>query len=162
MSVERPPERTGELPRSVVHSLRALALIVATSGLITLLTFLMRDEVILGWSKGNPSAQEILAEGGIEALRESPIVPGFPALALVAFIGFALLAVVLASFLAGGHAWTRPVLTCNALVGVLVGAVCLDKQLPPIFVVLSAVVIVEGLVLIFFLWQRDTTAHLRD
>ena len=162
MSVDRPPERARELPRSVVNSLRVLALIVATSGVITLLTFVMRDEVILGWSKGNPSAREILAQGGIEALRESPIVPGFPALALVAFIGFALLAVVLASFFAGGHPWTRPVLTGTALVGVLVGAVCLDKHLPTIFVVLSGLIIVEGLVLVFFLWRKDTTAHLRD
>lgn len=162
MSVDRPPARTRELPGSVVNSLRVLALIVATSGVITLLTFVMRDEVILGWMKGNPSAREIYAQGGIEALRDNPIVPGFPALALVAFVGFALLAMVLASFFAGGHAWTRLVLTGTALVGVLVGAVCLDKHLPAIFVVLSAVVIVEGLVLVFFLWRKDTTAHLRD
>ena len=46
--------------------------------------------------------------------------------------------------------------------GVLVGAVCLDKHLPTIFVVLSAVVIIEGLVLLFFLWRRETTAYLRE
>ena len=159
---EPPRERTRVLPRSVVNSLRVLALIVLTSGVITLLTFVQRDEVILGWMKGNPTAREIYNQGGIEALRDSPIVPGFPALALVAFIGFALLAVVLASFFAGGHAWTRPVLTGTAFVGVLVGAVCLDKHLPTIFVVLSAVIILEGLALVFFLWRKDTTAHLRD
>ncbi len=162
MSVERPRERTRDLPGSVVNSLRVLALIVATSGVITLLTFLMRDEVILGWMKGNPSAREIYDTGGIDALRDSPIVPGFPALALVAFVGFALLALVLASFFAGGPPWARLVLTATAFVGVLVGAVCLDKHLPAIFVVLSAVVIVEGLVLVFFLWRKDTTAYLRD
>ena len=37
----------------------------------------------------------------------------------------------------------------------------LDNNLPVIFVVLSALVIVEGLVLSFFLWQRETTAYLR-
>ena len=73
-----------------------------------------------------------------------------------------LLALVLGSFFAGGHGWTRPVLVATALVGVLVGAVCLDNDLPTIFVVLSAVLIVESLVLVFFLWRRDTTAHLRD
>ena len=166
MSVDTPRERPREgaraLPRSVVNSLRVLALIVLTSGVITLLTFVQRDEVILSWMEGNPTAREIYNQGGIDALRESPIVPGFPALALVAFIGFALLALVLASFFAGGHAWTRPVLTGTAFVGVLVGAVCLDKHLPVIFVVLSAVIILEGLALVFFLWRRDTTAHLRD
>lgn len=162
MSVERPRRRARELPGSVVNSLRVLALIVVTSGVITLLTFVRRDEVILSWMKGNPSAREIYDQGGIDALRESPIVPGFPALALVAFVGFALLAIVLASFFAGGHRWTRPVLTATAFVGVLVGAVSLDKDLPAVFVVLSAVIIIEGLALVLFLWRRDTTAYLRD
>ena len=151
-----------DVPRSVTNSVRVLGLIVATSGVITLLTWRMRDEVILGWAEGNPSAQEILAQGGIGQLRESPIVPGFVALAVVAFVGFALLALVLASFFLGGHAWTRLVLTATAGVGVLVGAVCLDAQLPTIFVVLSALVILEGLVLSFFLWQRETTTYLRE
>lgn len=151
-----------DVPGSVVNAVRVLGLIVATSGVITLLIWLMSDEVVLGWAEGNPSAQEILAEGGIEQLRESPIVPGFVALAVVAFVGFALLAVVLGSFLRGGHGWTRPVLTATAGVGVLVGAVCLDNHLPTVLVVLSALVIVEGLVLSYFLWQRETTAYLRD
>ena len=88
--------------------------------------------------------------------------PGFVALSIVAFVGFTALAVVLGSFFLGGHGWTRPVLTATAAVGVLVGAVCLDNHLPVIFTVLSALVIVEGLVLSFFLWQRETTAYLRD
>jgi hypothetical protein len=151
-----------DLPGPVLNSMRALGLIVATSGVITLLIWWMRDEVVLGWAEGNPSAQDILAQGGIEQLRESPIVPGFVALSVVAFVGFALLALVLGSFFLGGHAWTRPVLAATAGVGVLVGAVCLDSHLPVIFVVLSALVIVEGLALVFFLWQRETTSHLRD
>lgn len=151
-----------DVPRSVVNAVRALGLIVATSGVITLLIWLMRDEVILSWAEGNPSAQEILAQGGIDQLRESPIVPGFVALAVVAFVGFALLAVVLGSFFKGGHGWTRPVLTATAGVGVLVGAVCVDNHLPVILVVLSVLVILEGLVLSYFLWQRETTAYLRD
>ena len=151
-----------DVPRSVVNAVRVLGLIVATSGVITLLIWLMRDEVVLGWAEGNPSAQEILNQGGIEQLRDSPIVPGFVALAVVAFVGFALLAVVLGSFFKGGHAWTRPVLTATAGVGVLVGAVCLDNHLPVILVVLSALVILEGLVLSYFLWQRETTSYLRD
>jgi len=150
-----------DLPGSVVNSMRVLGLIVATSGVITVLIWLMRDEVIIGWAEGNPSAQEILAQGGIEQLRESPIVPGFVALSIVAFVGFALLVLVLGSFFVGGHGWTRPVLTATAGVGVLVGVVCLDSHLPAIFVVLSALVIVEGLVFVFFLWQRETTAYLR-
>jgi hypothetical protein len=150
-----------DLPGSVVNSMRVLGLIVATAGVITLLIWWMRDEVILGWAEGNPSAQEILAQGGIAQLRESPIVPGFVALGVVAFVGFTALAMVLGSFFVGGHGWTRPVLAATAGVGVLVGVVCLDSHLPVIFVVLSALVILEGLVLSFFLWRRETTDFLR-
>src|SRR6478752_4823705 len=111
-----------DLPGSVVNSMRVLGLIVATSAVITLLIWLMRDDVILG---------------------------------------FALLVLVLGSFFVGGHGWTRPVLTATAGVGVLVGVVCLDSHLPAIFVLLSALVIVEGVALLFFLWQRETTVYLR-
>ncbi|NYE38501.1 hypothetical protein F4692_003649 [Nocardioides cavernae] len=150
-----------DLPGSVVNSMRVLGLIVATSGVITVLIWLLRDDVIIGWARGNERAQVILAEGGIAALRDDQIVPGFVALSVVAFVGFAALAVVLGSFFLGGHGWTRLVLTATAGVGVLVGAICLDNHLPAIFVVLSALVIVEGLVLLFFLWRRETTAYLR-
>jgi hypothetical protein len=150
-----------DLPGSVVNSMRVLGLIVATSGVITLLIWQLRDEVILGWAEGNPSAQAILEQGGIDLLRESPSVPGFVALAVVAFVGFAALALVLGSFLLGGHGWARLVLTATAGIGVLVGAVCLDSHLPAIFVVLSALIIIEGLVLSFLLWHRETTAYLR-
>lgn len=150
-----------DLPGSVVNSMRVLGLIVATSAVITVLIWLMRDDVILGWAEGNPSAQELLAQGGIDNLRASPIVPGFVALSVVAFVGFAALALVLASFFLGGHGWARIVLTATAGVGVLVGAVALDSHLPAIFVVLSALVIIEGLVLSFFLWHRDTSTYLR-
>lgn len=150
-----------EVPGSVVNSVRLLGLIVATAGVITLLTWLMRDDVILGWAEGNPSAQDILAQGGIEQLRESPIVPGFVAISLVAFVGFALLSLVLGSFFLGGHGWARFVLTATVGVGVLVGAVALDSHLPTIFVVLAALVILEGLALAVLLWRRDATAYLR-
>ena len=151
-----------DVPGSVVNAVRVLGLIVATSGVITLLIWLMRDDVLLAWAEGNQGAQSILAEGGVDALRASPSAPGFVALAIVAFVGFALLAIVLGSFLLGGHGWTRLVLTATAGVGVLVGAICLDNHLPVIFVVLSALVILEGLVLSYFLWRRETTAYLRD
>ena len=151
-----------DVPGSVANAVRVLGLIVATSGVITLLIWLMLDDVVLSWAEGNPSAQELLDQGGIDQLRESPIVPGFLPLAIVAFVGFALLAMVLGSFFLGGHGWTRPVLTATAGVGVLVGAVCLDNHLPVIFTVLSALVIVEGLVLSYFLWQRETTSYVRD
>ena len=140
-----------------------LGLIVATSGVITLLIWLMRDDVILGWAEGNPSAQEILAQGGIEQLRDSPIVPGFVALARRRVRRLRRRSrPCSASFFVGGHGWTRLVLTATAGSACWSARSCLDNNLPAIFVVLSALVIVEGLVLSSSSGSRETTAYLRQ
>jgi hypothetical protein len=151
-----------QMPGSIVNSLRVMWLMVAVAGLITVLIWWMRDEVLVAWAKGNPSAQEKLLSGGVEALRDDPIAPAFVPLAVTAFVGFVLLAIVVASFLAGGHPWARWVLTGNALTGVVVAAVCLAHDLPMVFVVLSILLLVLGVIQVFFLWRRDATAYLRD
>jgi hypothetical protein len=150
-----------QVPASVANALRVLVAIVLVSALTALLTWVQLDEVILSWAKGNPSAQEILSSGGLDALRDSAIVPKFVPLAVVSLVVFLLLAVVLASFLLDGHAWARLVLTMVALFGVLVAALGLLNHLPTLFVVLSVVSMVLYAALVFFLWRRDTTAYLR-
>ncbi|WP_159083878.1 hypothetical protein [Nocardioides terrigena] len=149
------------MPASVAHALRVLVAIVLLSAATALLTWVQRDEVILSWAKGNPSAQEILASGGIEALRDSAIVPKFVPLAVVSFVVFLLLAVVLAAFLVDGHGWSRLVLTLMAVFGVLVAALGLLNHLPVLLEVLSAVSMVLYAALVFFLWRKDTSAYLR-
>jgi hypothetical protein len=150
-----------QVPASVAHALRVLVAIVLLSAATALLTWVQRDEVILSWAKGNPSAQEILASGGIEALRDSAIVPKFVPLAVVSFVVFLLLAVVLAAFLVDGHGWSRLVLTLMAVFGVLVAALGLLNHLPVLLEVLSAVSMVLYAALVFFLWRKDTSAYLR-
>ncbi|WP_157559492.1 hypothetical protein [Nocardioides sp. Soil777] len=149
------------MPASVAHALRVLVAIVLLSAATALLTWVQRDEVILSWAKGNPSAQEILASGGIDALRDSAIVPKFVPLAVVSFVVFLLLAVVLAAFLVDGHGWSRLVLTLMAVFGVLVAALGLLNHLPVLLEVLSAVSMVLYAALVFFLWRKDTSAYLR-
>ncbi|KRF07371.1 hypothetical protein ASG88_00495 [Nocardioides sp. Soil777] len=150
-----------QVPASVAHALRVLVAIVLLSAATALLTWVQRDEVILSWAKGNPSAQEILASGGIDALRDSAIVPKFVPLAVVSFVVFLLLAVVLAAFLVDGHGWSRLVLTLMAVFGVLVAALGLLNHLPVLLEVLSAVSMVLYAALVFFLWRKDTSAYLR-
>jgi hypothetical protein len=150
-----------QVPASVANALRVLVAIVLVSAATALLTWVQRDEVILSWAKGNPSAQEILASGGLDALRDSAIVPKFVPLAVVSFVVFLLLATVLAAFLVDGHGWARLVLTLLALFGMLVAALGLLNHLPTLFVVLSSVSMVLNVVLVLFLWRRDTSAYLR-
>lgn len=153
---------TRQLPGSMVNALRMLVALVVAFGVTAALTWVERDELILSWSKGNPSAQEILAEGGLEALRESPIVPNFLPLAIVSFVVFALLALVLGAFLVDGHGWARIALTASVGFGLLVAVLGVSNHLPTVFLVLSAVTAVLHLALLFFLWHKDTSAYLRD
>lgn len=150
-----------QVPASVDHALKVLIAIVLASAVTALMTWVQRDEVILSWAKGNPSAQEILNAGGLEALRESAIVPKFVPLAVVWFVVFLLLAMVLAAFLVDGHGWSRLVLTLMAVFGVLVAALGLLNHLPALFVALSVLTMVLNVLLVFFLWRRDTSAYLR-
>jgi hypothetical protein len=151
-----------QLPGSMVNALRVLAAIVLVSGTTALLTWVQSDQVILSWSEGNSSAQDILAEGGIDALRGSPIVPSFVPLAVVSFVVFAALAAVLAAFLIAGQGWARLVLSATVVFGVLVAAVGLRNSLPTMFTALSVLTVVLSAALLFFLWHRETTAYLRD
>ena len=150
-----------ELPGSITNALRSLLALVVVSGAAVLLTWLQHDEIIRAWAKGNSSAQEILASEGMAALRDSAIVPKFVPLALVSFIVFLVLAVVLGAFLADGHGWSRLVLTGTSFFGLLVSFLGLNHGLPTAFVIVSALFFVLCLVLVFFLWRKDTSTYLR-
>ena len=150
-----------ELPGSITNALRNLVALVVVSGMAVLLTWLQHDEVIRAWAKGNSSAQEILASGGMAALRESALVPKFVPLALVSFVVFVVLVVVLGAFLADGHGWSRLVLTATSFFGVLVAVLGLNHGLPMAFVIVSALFFLLCLTLVFFLWRKDASAYLR-
>jgi hypothetical protein len=150
-----------ELPGSITNALRNLVALVVVSGVAVLLTWLQHDEVIRAWAKGNSSAQEILASGGMAALRESAIVPKFVPLALVSFVVFVVLVVVLGAFLVDGHGWSRLVLTATSFFGVLVAVLGLNHGLPTAFVIVSALFFVLSLTLVFFLWRKDASTYLR-
>ncbi|MCW2833087.1 MAG: hypothetical protein JWN68_1040 [Nocardioides sp.] len=150
-----------ELPGSVTNAVRSLTALVVVSGVAVLLTWLQSDAVIRSWAKGNPSAQELLASGGMASLRDAAIVPKFVPLAVVSFVVFVALAVVLAAFLVDGHGWSRLVLTATCLFGALVAGLGLSHGLPAAFVVVSALFVVLCLALVFFLWRKDTSDYLR-
>lgn len=150
-----------EKPGSIINAVRSLLALVVVSGAAVLLTWLQHDEIILAWAQGNPTAQEILNSGGIAALRDSAIVPKFVPLALVSFVVFVVLVLVLGAFLSDGHGWARLVLTGTSCFGVLVASLGLNHSLPAPFVIVSALFLLLCLALVFFLWRKDTSTYLR-
>jgi hypothetical protein len=149
------------LPTALTMTLRLLVGVVLVSGLTTVLTWVQEEALVRSWAGRNATAAEMLAEGGYDALRDNPIVPSFVPLAIVSFIVFVLLAVVLAAFLVDGHGWARPVLTATVLFASLVAVLSIGRHLPVLFVVLSWVSLALHAALLFFLWHKDTSAYLR-
>ena len=150
-----------ETPGSLTNALRSLIALVVLSATAVLMTWLQTDEIIRSWAKGNSSAQEILASGGMPALRDAASVPKFVPLALVSFVVFVALVGVLSAFMLNGHGWSRLVLTATSLFGVLISVFGLTHGLPTAFVIVSALFLVLCLVLVLCLWHRDTSAYLR-
>lgn len=149
-------------PVSVARATWLVRGLVAWSALAALLTVLLRDELVLAWARGNKAAQEVLDEGGLEALRASSIrIPGFVALAIVLCVVYSALVWVLLAFFRTGHGWARLSLTATAVFTSFAILVGLARNVPALFVGLSVVALILHAGLLWFLWQRDTSDFLR-
>ncbi|UUZ59666.1 hypothetical protein [Nocardioides sp. B-3] len=60
-----------------------------------------------------------------------------------------------------GHGWSRLVLTGTSFFGLLISFLGLNHSLPTAFVVVSALFFVLCLLLVFFLWRKDSSTYLR-
>lgn len=135
-----------QLPRSVTRAVQTQAALVVVSGLITVLTAIQREEL----------------EAAFVA-RESPDidVPAFVPVAVVLWVTFALLAAVLVVFFRGGHPSARLSLTGLAAFFLFTMLVMYRQDPPGLFDVLAAVAAVLDVVLIYFLWHRETNEFMR-
>ncbi len=135
-----------QLPRSVTRAVQTQAALVVVSGLITVLTAIQREEL----------------EAAFVA-RESPDidVPAFVPVAVVLWVTFALLAAVLVVFFRSGHPSARLSLTGLAAFFLFTMLVMYRQDPPGLFDVLAAVAAVLDVVLIYFLWHRETNEFMR-
>lgn len=149
-------------PRSVSNAVRAQWALVAVSGVATLLTVLMRDDLLRAWVDSNPTARAIVADGGMAALRESAIsVPAFVPVAVVSFLVYALLAWVLAVLFHQGHGWARWSLVALAASFLFGAYVIFRTGLPTPFLVFGAVAVLLDLLVVAFLLHPDTAEWIR-
>jgi len=133
-------------PGSVTSAIRAQLALVGVAGLATLLTIVERDELVRDWNARHPT--------GIEP-------PDFVPVAIVLFITFGLLAAVLMVFFRAGHASARAALTVLAGLFLLAMIAVLRLDPPVLFIVLAVLSGLLDLVLLFFLWRKDTSEFLR-
>ena len=133
-------------PGSVTSAIRAQLALVGVAGLATLLTIVERDELVRAWNARHPT--------GIEP-------PDFVPVAIVLFITFGLLAAVLMVFVRAGHGSARVALTVLAGLFLLAMIAVLRLDPPVLFIVLAVLSGLLDLVLLFFLWRKDTSEFLR-
>ena len=134
------------LPPTVrAASLAQVGLVVLT-GLATVLTVLLRDELLDEWYRRHPT--------GIEP-------PAFAPVAVVLFVTYALLAAVLLVFFRGGHREARWGLTLLAAFFGFTMVVLVRQDPPPLFVALAVACALVDVAVGALLWRRETTAFLR-
>ena len=133
-------------PGSVTSAIRAQLALVGVAGLSTLLTIIERDELVRTWTVRHPT--------GIDP-------PDFVPVAVVLFITFGLLAAVLMVFFRAGHGSARVALTVLAGFFLLAMVAVLRLDPPVLFIVLVVLSALLDLVLLFFLWRKDTSELLR-
>jgi O-antigen/teichoic acid export membrane protein len=133
-------------PESVTSAIRAQLALIGVGALTTLLTVVQRGELDRSWAVRHPT--------GIDP-------PAFVPVAVVLFITFSLLAGVLVMFFRGGHASARIALTVLAGFLLLAMTAVLRLDPPVLFTVLAVVSALLDLVLIYFLWHKDTSEFVR-
>ena len=136
-------------PASVTGAIWLLLGLVAWSGVTALLTAVFRDELVDAWAAGRADA------GAVEP-------PAFVPVAVVLFVVFALLVLVLLVFLRDGHRWARGSLTAVEVLMAVATLAGLRTDPPALFLALSLVSLVLDVAAVIFLWHRDTTAYVSD
>lgn len=133
-------------PASVTSAIRTQFALIGVGAVTTLLTVVQEDELVRIWLSRHPT--------GIEP-------PVFVPVAVVLFFTFALLAAVLVVFFRGGHGSARVALTVLAGFILLAMIAVLRLDPPVLFVALAVLSALLDLVLVFFLWHKDTSEFLR-
>lgn len=133
-------------PGSVTSAIRTQLALIGVGAVTTLLTIVQREELVLSWASRHPT--------GIDP-------PAFVPVAVVLFVTFSLLAAVLMVFFRGGHGSARVALTVLAGFFLLAMIAILRLDPPTLFLVLAVVSALVDLVLLYFLWHKDTNEFLR-
>ncbi|MFC6153302.1 hypothetical protein [Nocardioides yefusunii] len=151
-----------ERPSTVRGALAATWVLSAAAGVVTLLVWIMRDDLVLAWAEGNRSARAILREGGIEAVEANLEVPGFVPVVVTSYVVLLMLVAVFAVFFAGGFRWGQIGLAAVALFGAFLAVLCIASGIPVLFEVLSGVMIALCLGLLVLLLHPRTLGWLRE
>ncbi len=138
---------TQEPPPSIKTSFNIILAVLALSVLSTVLSFVFLDDLV-------EAANVSLADE--DAARTGAMIG-----AVIGFLIFGGLWLLLGLFLRKGRNWARIVLTVLVAVGLVLGVVGLLGEQPVIFLILSLVQMALYVALLYFMWRPDSTAYLQ-
>lgn len=138
---------TQEPPPSIKTSFNIILAVLALSVLSTILSFVFLDDLV-------EAANVSIADE--DAARAGAMIG-----AVIGFLVFGGLWLLLGVFLRKGRNWARIVLTVLAGLGLALGVVGLLGEQPTIFLVLSLAQMGLYVALLYFMWRPDSTAYLK-
>ena len=134
-----------EPPQAIKTAVTVVWAVVVLSVLSVILTFLYLDDLVEAAGENLTSAEQ-------DAARSFAIV-----VAIITLLVFGALWVVCGVFLRKGANWARIVLTVLSVLGLAFGLFGLFVDQPAIFLVLGVVELVLYVVLLYFLWRKEST-----
>ncbi|WP_244927572.1 hypothetical protein [Nocardioides sp. W7] len=152
----------GHQPTTVTRATQVLGALLALGAVAAVLSVVLEDALIRSWAEHNRSVRKTLEAGGLDAVKDSSVhIPAFAPVAVVLFVVIAGLAMVLMAFVRAGHSWARTCLTI--LIGfTALGTVAGLRTTPPtVYVVFAVLSLLIEIVLVYFLYHRDTAGFLR-
>jgi hypothetical protein len=141
----------GEAPPSIRTSVNLVWAIVAMSVLSAVVTFIFIDDIIA----------TALQDQGTAGVSEGTVRASATVSAVVGVVLFGALWIVLGIFLRKGANWARIVLSILAGLGVVFGLFGLAAPQHASVLVIGVITWVLEAALLWFLWQKDSTAYLK-
>ncbi len=137
-----------EPPPAIKTSVNIVWALVAVAVLNTILTLVLLDDVIKSSGLDMTTAEEDTARSGAVIV------------AIVVFLIFGALWILLGIFLRKGASWARIVLTVLAALGLVVGLFGLTRDQPAVFLLLSLVQLALFVALLVFMWRPESSQYI--
>lgn len=137
-----------EPPPAIKTSVNIVWASVALAAISSLLSFVFLDDIV-------EAAGVSLNSAEADAARTGGIVG-----AIVGFLIFGALWILLGIFLRKGANWARIVLTVLAALGLAFGVFSLLREQPAVFLVLSIVSMALYVALLVFMWKRESSDYI--
>ncbi len=149
-------------PRSITLTTWLVLTMIMLSAVTALLTWVRHDDLVLAWAERNTAAARILAQDGLEALKQSTLVPSFVPLAIVSVLVFAPLAGVLLIFMRERIGWSRAALTATVTFSAVLAVQGISRDLPNTFMVLSTLSLVVQIAVLVSIWLPENGRFMRS